>query len=181
MHEFPAKSVLADSSSAQIVPSVELLMDIEYYEDEDYGFSVAIPAGWNMIVAAQPENFGVLEPGYTVGFEAPKDSENDLFADYIMIEILPGTDSGAFETDGSNRIEVSIDGRPGWIDSLEVKATETGLRDVDLTIYQAQFSGLGYTVGLYAIGEPNREDLMSAAFEILVRTFEFYLEPYETA
>ena len=180
-YPFPAKTANAESSRVAIESSIELLMDIEYYEDDDYGFSVAIPAGWNKIVAVQPNDLSIFEPGYTVGFEAPKSGEYDLFADYIMIEILPGSDSGAFETDGSNRIDVSIDGRPAWIDMLDIKATETGLQDVDLTIYQAQITGLGYTVGLYAIGEPDREELMSAAFEILVRTFGFYLEPFETA
>ncbi len=182
MTSFPARTVLAKDNPLEIPQTTDLLLDIEYYEDDDYGFSVAIPAGWQKVVAVQSEeNFGILEPGYTVGFEAPKYGEMDLFADYIMIEILPGNDSGAFETDGSNRIEVSIDGSPGWIDMLDIKATETGLKDVELTIYQAQISGLGYTVGLYAIGEPDRGELMSTAFKLLVRTFGFLVEPYSTA
>ena len=94
---------------------------------------------------------------------------------------MPGDDTGAFETDGSQRMNVSIDGKPAWIETLTVNAADLGLDDIELTIYQAQIKGLGYTVGLYAIGEPGREELMSAAFELLVRTFAFYVEPYETA
>ena len=162
--------------------STESMFNIENYDDDDYGFSVAIPAGWSKVVAVEPlEDFGVLEPGYAIGFEAPYEGDNDLFADYLMIEILPGTDSGAFETDGSNRLDVSIDSRPAWIDKLNVNAAIYGLEDVDLTVYQAQISGLGYTVGLYAIGEPGREETMAAAFELMVRTFSFFIEPYSTA
>lgn len=158
------------------------LFDIENYDDDDYGFSVAIPAGWTKVIAAEKtEDVEILEPGYAVGFEAPNEGADDLFADYIMIEILPGAESGAFATDGSNREDVLIDRRPAWIDKLHVKAAVHGAEDFDLTVYQAQITGLGYTVGLYAIGEPGREEMMAAAFELLIRTFSFIVEPYTTA
>jgi len=166
----------------EITPSDDPLSEIMSYDDENYGFSIAVPLGWQKIIAADiPEDYDELEPGYAVGFEAPLEGGGDMFTDYIMIEILPGNDSGVFDTDGSNRVEVFIDGRPAWIDTLSVNAASLGLSDIELTVYQAQISGLGFTVGLYAIGEPDREELMSEAFELLVRTFEFYVEPYATA
>jgi len=157
----------------------ELLLDIEAYEDPDYGFSVAIPSGWQKIVAAESdESFSELEPGYAVGFESPHQGDQDRFADYVLIEVLPGKDSGLFETDGQNRQLISINGQAAWMDRLDVKGESNGLTEVDLTIFQAQMSGLGYTIGLYAIGEPSREKLMSDAFEVIVRTFKLTTSPF---
>ncbi|MDB4222227.1 hypothetical protein N9850_00525 [Granulosicoccus sp.] len=182
LYQTPATAMPVSSPVVEDVVYYDPVFNIENYDDDDYGFSVAIPVGWSKVVAAETlEDFEVLEPGYAIGFEAPNEGGDDLFADYIMIEILPGTDSGAFETDGSNRLNVSIDSRPAWIDQLSVNAGIYGLDDVDLTVYQAQISGLGFTVGLYAIGEPGREETMAAAFELMVRTFSFFIEPYSTA
>jgi hypothetical protein len=182
LYQTPATAMPVAKLVVEDVIDSDSIFNIENYDDDDYGFSVAIPTGWIKVVAAEAlEKFEVLEPGYTIGFEAPTQGNDDLFADYIMIEILPGTDSGAFETDGSNRLEVSIDSRPAWVDKLNVNAAVYGLDDIELTVYQAQISGLGYTVGLYAIGEPGREETMAAAFELMVRTFSFFIEPYSTA
>lgn len=182
LYQAPAKAMPAIPAVVEEDMNYDSTFNIENYDDDDYGFSVAIPAGWLKVVAVETlEDFEILEPGYTIGFEAPNEGSDDLFADYIMIEILPGTDSGAFETDGSNRVEVSIDSRPAWIDKIDVNAAVYGLEDIELTVYQAQISGLGYTVGLYAIGEPGREETMAAAFELMVRTFSFFIEPYFTA
>jgi hypothetical protein len=160
----------------------ELLLDIEGYEDADYGFSVAIPSGWQKIVAAESEdNIFELEPGYAVGFESPYQGEHDKFADYVLIEVLPGKDSGLFETDGKSRRKISINGQSAWMDRLDVKGESGGLTEVDLTIFQTEVSGLGYTIGLYAIGEPSREKLMADAFEVIVRTFRQTSSPFPTS
>ncbi len=159
---------------------VELLLEIEPYKDLDYGFTVAIPSGWQRIVSAETdEQLEVLEPGYAVGFESPSQGGKDDFADYILIEILPGADSGSFVTDGSNRSDVFIDGKPAWVDKLDVDGDAAGLDGVELTVYQAEITGLGYTVGLYAIGEADRTELMSAAFEVMVRTLQFTANPFD--
>lgn len=161
----------------------ELLLDIEEYDDEYYGFRVAIPSGWKKIMAEQLEQPDevVLEPGYSIGFESPNQGHGDTFADYIMIEILPGNDSGLFLSDDGVRHSILVDGKPGWFDKLELDSSDAGLKDVNLTVYQAEIKGLGYTVGFYAIGEPDRDALMSAAFEVMLRTFTFTMEPFATA
>jgi hypothetical protein len=182
------------------------LLDIEAYEDPDYGFKVAIPRGWRKIVTAKPEKYeswngtsdfvsgaqlnealssGVelqsLEPGYAVGFESVQQGLDDHFADYILVEILPGSDSGLFAADGRYRHPVTIDGHATWYDRLLVDRASSGLTDVDLVIYQAEFSGIGFTVGLYAIGEPARERIMSAAFAVLLQTFTITRAPFSVS
>jgi|GEM_PF-1186935 len=161
---------------------IELLLDIEPYEDLDYGFSVAIPTGWRKIISVESESdLDTLEPGYAVGFESPSQGGYDDFADYILIEILPGSESGSFVTDGSKRSAVFIDGKPAWVDQVDVDGSAAGLDDMDLTVYQAVITGLGYTVGIYAIGEADRKELMSAAFHVMVRTLSFTADPFDTA
>ena len=181
-YQEPATAMSVETKVIQEVFSYDATFSIENYDDDYYGFSVAVPSGWVKVTAVEKlEDFAILEPGYSIGFEAPIEGIDDLFIDYIMIEILPGADSGAFETDGSNRLDMSIDSRPAWVDKLTVNAAVYGLDDIELTVYQAQITGLGYTVGLYAIGEPGREKTMAAAFELMVRTFSFFIEPYSTA
>ncbi len=186
--------------------SVELILDVEGYEDPDFGFSVAIPAGWRRIVIAEPEakvvrdelsevekgstlskglspgvDLPVLEPGYAVGFESAHRHENDQFADYILVEILPGKSSGLFAADVNHRQSILIDGRPAWYDRLEINQSSTGLTDVDLVIYQAELAGVGYTVGLYAIGELASERTMAIAFEIMLQTFKVDRPPFSVS
>ena len=181
LYQSPATAMPAEPMLVQDANDADLNFNIEHYDDEYYGFSLAIPAGWIKVMAEQSaEDLAMLEPGYSIGFEAPIEGIDDAFSDYIMIEILPGNDSGAFETDGSNRLNVLIDDRPAWIDELSVNASIYGLDDIELTVYQAQSTGLGFTVGLYAIGEPGRAKMMATAFELMVRTFSFYVEPYST-
>lgn len=161
------------------VRTTELVLDIESYIDEEYGFSMAIPAGWRKIVTAESEaDLKELEPGYAVGFESPRQGEEDLFADYILIEILPGSESGLFESEPDRRKPLQVDGQAAWFDTVHVDSASSGISEVDLTIYQAELIGLGYTVGIYAIGEPESAELMAAAFELMVRTFEFQIAPF---
>ena len=178
----------------------ESLQAIEHYVDPDFGFTLAIPAGWNAVVAAESEaQMAMHEPGYAVGFESPREHADDVFSDYLMIELLPGAESGLFETNGSRRRPVTIDGRAAWRDELTIAAGAFGNRPAasvsgrssreepragdgrELVVRQAAIVGLGYTVGLYAIGESTREALMGDAFEMMLRTFRLTRAPFDVS
>lgn len=180
---------------------VERIADIELYEDLNYGFTVAVPVGWTRIVAAdalesssderldessvsqstsvrpEPESL-VLEPGYAVGFESASRELDDPFTDYILIEILPGKDSGLFQADLAQRRYITVDDHRASLDRIEISRENSDLTDVDLIVYQSEFSGLGYTVGLYAIGELIREPLLAMAFAVMLQTFEVKQDPF---
>lgn len=194
----PNENVLVSRSSHD----VERIRELELYEDLEYGFSVAIPVGWRRIVTPDMNGDSVdevpaasgtssnayatasaysLEPGYAVGFESVQQSLSDPFADYILIEILPGDESGLFEADPALRSFVTIDGRVAGFDRLEIDHVDSGLIDVDLIVYQAELSGVGYTVGLYAIGEPIREQLLATAFEVMLQTFKVIRDPFSVS
>ena len=160
--------------------SVDLLLELEAYLDPVFGFELAIPDGWTPVVAAEDDaSLAILEPGYAVGFESPQEHAGDVFSDYLMVEIMPGDDSGVFETDATARRVVIVDGRVGWRDELSLPAESAVSPAVDLIVRQASISGLGFTVGLYAIGEPSRRALLDDAFEVMLRTFSMPILPYD--
>lgn len=163
---------------------VEHILDLELYTDPDYSFSVAIPAGWSRIVAADAivgetdDVLASLEPGYAVGFESPRSGLDDRFADYILIEVLPGDDTGLFEASEEQR-RVFRSGADRIIyDRLEIDGATDDASDVDLVIFQHGIKALGYTLGFYAIGEPSNEQAMFDAFQILLRTYTQKHDPF---
>lgn len=158
------------------------LRALEHYLDPELGFSLAIPHGWTAVVAAETdEQLAMLEPGYAVGFESRPEHATDRYADYLMIEVLPGRDSGRFASDGRTRRETVIDGRRGWRERLELVAEPAEAVRVELVVYQAELVGLGYTIGFYAVGEPAREALLADAFEAMLRTFSLHRPPFATS
>ncbi len=160
-----------------------LILDASAYRDPDFDFQLAVPAGWQPIVAI-PENHdeedGLLV-AHTVTFEAPREGVDDEFSDYVMIEIVPGSRSGQFVTDGSRVERVVINGLTGTRESLRVDQHQVGNTNLDLVVHQAEIRALGYTVGFFAIGEPRNRQLIDDAFDLMIRTFEFTLPPYRVS
>ena len=201
--------VMTDSGddAAPAVPTVDRvplsLGALVHYADPDLGFGVAVPDGWRASVVAESDAQRLMyEPGYAVGFESPREGVDDPFADYLMIEILPGDESGLFVTDGSRRRSVEIDGRRAWRDALRLSAAgvphgmsapdgsrpaeDPGGRAsasvaVDLLVLQAATRGLGYTVGFFAIGEPSNAVALGDAFEAMLRTFRLPRAPFDVS
>ena len=157
------------------------LTDIGVYRDPELAFDLAVPAGWTSIepVAGPSDDAaGGAGSGHAVVFEAPRDGPGDAFADYVMIEILPGRDSGLFLTDGSRAADVRIDGMPGTRDALVIEGHEIDGIVLDLVVHQAEVRGLGWTIGFYAIGETRHERLVEDAFELMIRTFRLPAPPF---
>ena len=157
------------------------LEGISAYTDPDLAFDVAVPAGWtpiDVVEDARADPLEALRSGHAIGFEAPRDGPDDPFADYVMIEILPGRDSGLFLTDGSRSASVAIDGVAGVRDRLAIDGHEVGGVRLDLVVHQAEIRGLGWTIGFYAIGEAHREALVADAFELMIRTFRLGGPPF---
>lgn len=163
-------------------PGAERLDALTAYVDPDFGFSLAVPMGWTAMVLPESDaELEMLEPGYAVAFESPLEHEDDRFVDYLMVEILPGAESGLFETDGSRRRETVVDGRHAWRDALSLPAAADDARAVDLIVRQATSSGLGYTVAFFAVGEPARRPLIDDAFEAMLRTFRLPRRPFDVS
>lgn len=152
---------------------------IQTYVDLDYGFSMAVPKGWRKIVLAEQETPNqVPELGYAVGFEALPRSTDDTFADYILLEILPGRESGLFAAGDADSQSTQIDGRTVTFDRLFIDGKHNPDAGIDLVIFQREFSALGYTIDFYAIGEPGNEKVLFEAFQIMLVTFEQFHPPF---
>jgi len=149
------------------------------YKDLDFGFSMVVPQDWTLIVSDDSvADEEVLEPGYSVVFESPKQHEKDLYADYIMVEVLPGIDTGAFDSDGVHREVVIVDGQKAVRDKLVLVDFPFGETELDLSVHQAEIAQLGYTVGLYAIGTKDNARMLDEAFQALLYSFELPEQPY---
>lgn len=158
---------------------------LQRYDDPDYGFSLAVPEGWTKVVANDRTESGrddlldALEQGYAIGFESPQSDQYDRFADYILIEVLPGVDSGLFHTTLDMRHFLQIGHELVAYDRLDIDGETDDLIDVDLVIFQRGIRALGYTLSFYAVGEPANEEILFAAFQIMLRTYIQNGVPFE--
>jgi len=164
--------------------TIEPITDLERYEDADYGFTMAIPAGWRRIVAANVDSedsddvTALPEPGFAVGFESPRSSGTDRFADYILLEILPGNDTGLFESTPEDLRYLAIGEFDLAYERLTIDPATDDNSEVELVIFQRGVQAFGYTLGFYAIGEPANEQTLFDAFRIMLISFEQLSDPF---
>jgi len=172
-------SAEADSAHLSSLNPIERILP---YYDDDYGFEVAIPENWLLNYAAtHDEQTSKLEPGYAVGFESPRSGVNDVFADYLMVEILPGAQTGAFDTDGSHTQVVMVDGRVAIVDRVNLAGFEIDGDHIDLVVFQAEIIELGFTVGIFAIGEQREAAVLADVFQLALKTFKVPHDPYSVS
>lgn len=171
----------AGSSVTVNVEAADELLFVDYFDDS-YGFSMVVPQHWKKLISDEllPES-DVREPGYSVIFESPQQGDVDTYADYIMVEVLPGIETGAFDSDGQHRDLVIVDGQKAVRDKLMLVNFPFGGSSIDLTVRQAEIAQLGYTVGLYAIGTNDNARMLEKAFRALLYSFQLPDEPYLVA
>lgn len=171
--------VVAGISSALSAASLAPIERIVPYHDQDYGFQLAIPENWSRIYAAEDErDEEAAEPGYALGFESPRSGEHDVFADYLMVEILPGAQSGAFESDGTHTKVVIVDGRVAVTDRIQLDGFDIDGNKIDLVVFQAEIVELGFTVGIFAIGQQHEAQVLEDAFALALKTFKVPDDPF---
>jgi len=169
----------ADYSPSSRLKPIERILP---YRDVDYGFEVAVPEYWSPNFAAtSDEQTQQLEPSYAVGFESPRTGVNDVFADYLMVEILPGAHTGGFDTDGTQTRVMIVDGRVAVVDRVELDGFEIGTDQIDLVVFQAEIVELGFTVGIYVIGEQREAAVLADAFELALKTFKVPDDPFSVS
>ena len=179
-----SENISISSSPDELVDTVESILALERYEDQDYGFTLAVPAGWTRVFAALPDGTEVgnwpdeLEPGYAVGFESPRSGSRDRFADYILIELLPGDEFGLFDATEAQQHYFQSEQTQIAYDQLSIDSSVDDAIDVDLVIFQRGVQAFGYTLAFYAIGEPANEKILFEAFQIMLRTFEQIEDPF---
>jgi len=169
----------ADSLHHSSLKPIERILP---FLDEDYGFELAVPENWlTTFAATHDEQTEALEPGYAVGFESPRSGVDDVFADYLMVEILPGAQTGAFVTDGSQTEVMMVDGRMAVIDQVNLDGYQIEGDQIDLVVFQAEIVELGFTIGIFAIGEQREAAVLADAFELALKTFKVPDDPFSVS
>lgn len=149
------------------------------YEDEDFGFSMVVPKHWEKLPPLDIPEYELLdERGYSVLFESPLQNSTDNYSDYIMVEVLPGNETGAFDSDGAHRALVTVDGQTAVEDKIFLSDFPVGDMELDLSIRQAEIAQLGYTVGLYTVGTKDNARMLEEAFRALLYSFKLPKQPY---
>ncbi len=167
-----------ESPDARLQP----IQRIVPYTDEDYGFKLAVPEHWSRVFAVEDDSeVNALEPGYAIGFESPRSGLHDHFADYLMIEVLPGSHSGAFDSDGSQQGVVMVDGRMAVTDVVYLDGYEVDGTSLDLVVYQAEIIELGFTLTVFAIGEKREAAVLVDAFELALKTLKVPDDPFSVS
>ncbi len=166
------------SSIGSVTKSREALLYVDY-NDENYGFSMVVPKDWSRIISEDTRyDLDLEEAGYSVIFESELENDADPYMDYIMVEVLPGIETGAFDTDGAQRGVVIVDGQKAVKDEMVLVDFPFKDTTVDLAIKQAEIAQLGYTVGLYAIGTKDNAQMLDEAFQALLYSFQLPEQPY---
>ena len=98
-----------------------------------------------------------------------------------MVELLPGNESGVFETDGSEQTLFELDGDIAVRDRLDLPSQPVGDASLHLTVFQAEQRGVGYTLAIYAVGEAAEADWLGAVFELILATFKKPDEPFSVS
>jgi len=146
------KETSTSNTSATTTP-IDTYISLNFvdYDDEDFGFSMVVPQHWEQLPPLEIPEYELLdERGYSVLFESPLQNSTDVYSDYIMVEVLPGNETGAFISDGEHRSLVTVDGQTAVEDKILLTNFPVGDMELDLSIRQAEIAQLGYTVGLYA-------------------------------
>ncbi len=159
----------------------EELLFVDYH-DNTLGFSMVVPKEWSQLIPEHSyELSDDIDAGYSVIFESPLEDDKDRYADYLMIEVLPGIDTGAFESTGEHRGVVIVDGQQAVRDELTLLDFPVGGHRIDLLVKQAEIAQLGYTVGLYVIGTNNNAQMLDEAFRALLYSFQLPKQPYQVS
>jgi len=176
---FWASTIFPNSDVTPHSAPTDVNLSFIEYTDADFGFSMLVPQHWTVIhTDSATEEWLDTEPGYSVVFESPSQGEGDIYADYIMVEVLPGIETGAFESSGERRQVVIIDGQKAVQDQITLMGFPFENTELDLSVWQAEIAQLGYTVGLYAIGTHNNARMLEDAFQALVHSFQLPKQPY---
>jgi len=149
------------AETPQLIDTYRSLTFVDY-DDKDFGFSMVVPKNWEQLPPLDIPEYELLdERGYSVMFESPLQNLSDVYSDYIMVEVLPGNETGAFISDGKHRALVSVDGQTAVEDKIFLPDFPVGEIELDLSIRQA-----------------DNARMLEEAFQALLYSFKLPKQPY---
>jgi len=167
----------ADTTQYSSVPElpVPVLNDWLGYADPVSGFTGKVPAGWaRKVLSETSASIDWLDgDGHAVTFQSPMTSAEDRFSDYIMVELLPATPAEGFIADSPETHAVDIDGREALQERIVLKDFAVEGSTIDLVAYQLLSEELGYSLGVYVVGELREDEQLAEIFRIFRQHFGF--------
>ena len=165
-------------AGGEIYAGVEELPLLEFtdwikHTDPIVTFELAVPLTWQrQLVVDQDELAAQNYTGYAVTYQSPLTSDDDVFSDYIMIEML-AEDKAGFVTDGSWQAPILIDGRSATWERVALDDHDVGGDSLDLVAYQLLREEPGFSLGIYVVGETKEEERLREIFTIVIDSFAF--------
>lgn len=149
------------------------------YVDPVSGFNARAPVGWSVSTLGEASetsfksNSWFDSEGYAVTFQSPASSSDDNYSDYIMVELLPFAPAAGFISENGERIEVTIDGRSAYRERIVMLDFPVEDSTIDLVAYQLITEELGYSMGLYVVGELREDIRLQEIFTTFMQHFVF--------
>jgi len=160
------------SASAAELPNLEFA-DWFKHTDPIVAFKLAVPLTWQRQLVDDEKDLSAEDyTGYAVTYQSPQTSDSDVFSDYIMVELL-ADDSAGFDTDGSWRVPILIDGRSATWERVALEDHAVAGDSLDLVAYQLLREEPGYSLGIYVVGELKEEARLREIFTIVIDSFAF--------
>ena len=162
------------ASSAPTLP-ILAFKDWGEYIDPVSGFKAHAPDGWTVSVlgeGAEVDNWFDSD-GHAVTFQSPASSLDDTYSDYIMVELLPFEPAAGFISRSSERTEVTIDGRTAFRERIVMRDFPLEDTQIDLVAYQLVTAELGYSMGLYVVGELREDRRLKEIFSTFMQHFVY--------
>lgn len=143
------------------------------FADPTAGFRARIPQRWQRSLINTPDDAGI-----TVSFESPRSGENDKFADYLMIDIQPGSVVEVFERPADERTAMTVAGQTVYRERISLDNHPVADTHLDLLAWQLTFRKPGYSVAIYVVGERREEARLERVMIEFAYSFSMPVPPF---
>ncbi len=170
-------SLNQDLPFERVTPQLAGVMKGDWIDHTDpvVRFALTLPEHWYRRVlndeALEPDNRTPQEQGYAVTYLSPLTSDSDPFADYVMVELLPGESSGFSSDSKTERRVIRVDGVSALRERIELPAYPVDQHRIDLVAYQTIVTQKRYTLGIYVVGQHIEAAALDALFTRIIESF----------
>lgn len=141
--------------------------------DPTAGFEARVPLHWSRALLNTPQDAGI-----TVSFESPQSDEADMFADYLMIDIQPGSVVEVLEEQPDERTLMSVAGESVYRERISLDQHPVADTHIDLVAWQLTLRKPGYSIAIYVVGERREEARLERVLIEFAYSFSMPVPPF---
>lgn len=164
--------VTSDHTAQNDVPRLPL-PEMVGFLDPTAGFEARVPQRWSRNLLNTPEDAGI-----TVSFESPRSGEGDLFADYLMIDIQPGSVVEVLEQLPVERTEMIVAQQTVYRERIVLDNHPVADTHLDLVAWQLTLRKPGYSIAIYVVGERREEARLERVLIEFAHSFSMPVPPF---